>query len=350
MVKLLPIISALLWAGALHCNGDDHGDPDESIGDKSLFSPPHHPTVVRLGVELLRIFSVEPPSVESPKLHARFRLHAQWIDERLAGPRASRSFQSEHAEEQLEKMFNPRIGIVTGETELVNSHLYISPNGIVNLVSVVNVTIEANMNLAHFPFDNQLFKFRFASSYWDEDLLDISINPQASGLKLTSSTTSWNFDFSSYYVSQNAIAGHTENFSVFNFVVHAQRDPQSFLWRLLIPLIVIVLLSWNVFWMFEDSSAAFSNCIVFLLTAVAFHQIANTMLPTIPAFTFVDAIVFISYGFIIIPTFEVMITTKLETLGRRETAEHIRRACRIGVPILFALIMLATTLIYFSRR
>jgi hypothetical protein len=230
-----------------------------------------------------------------------------------------------------------------------HQHLRIQSNGLINLSQVVTVTTSANMDLKHFPFDSQLFVFRFASTFWDESELDLILNPLETNVMANVAPVSWNVDYAGYHITKSRVRAHSENFYVFNFMVHAQRDPRNFLWRLILPLIVIVILSWNVFWMSEDSSLALGNCFVFLLTVVAFHQIANSMLPIIPFFTFMDSIVFISYGFIIIPTFQVMVTTKLEQQGKVETAETIRRYCRWLVPICFALTMLSTTIAYFAQ-
>lgn len=320
---------------------------------ESLMEPPKKPTVIHIGIQLIEVKNIEPASSESPKLTAQFKLIIQWLDERLAAresqPKITYAYQDDEAVQKLNQIFNPRISIVSGSLEPIHQHLRIFPNGIVTLNQVVNITVLANMQLLHFPFDSQIFHFRFASTYWDQNRLDLSLEDTETFMSANAAPNAWSFSSSSQHISQSNVAGHIEKFSVFNFLVYAKRDPRYFLWRLIIPLLVIVILSWNVFWMFEDPSAAFGNCIVFLLTVVAFHQIANSMLPMIPSFTFIDAIVFISYGFIIIPTFQVMITTKLQYGGQAEKAARIRQYCRWYVPIIFILTMLATTLIYFAR-
>lgn len=315
--------------------------------------PPAKPVRISIGAQLIKVFTIEAPSSEEPKLQAQFKLQMQWRDERLAAWNEDNldvhDYQDDDAASQLKKMFNPGIEIVSGTYEADHLHLRIFRHGAVSLSQVVNVTIPANMILTHFPFDKQIFAFRFASSYWDEEYLDLSLNSFESGMEEDAAPKTWHFGYNSYYVSKTRLGAHAEDFAVFNFYIHARRDPQYFIWRLILPLLVMVVLSWNVFWMFEDSSSAFSNCIVFLLTVVAFHQIANSMLPVIPYFTFLDSIVFISYGFIIIPTFQVMISSKLEFYGQSKQAAEIRRYCRFVVPIAFILCMLAIVLIYFAR-
>jgi hypothetical protein len=354
MYRNFVIIGAIVCIGiSSYANTALPDELDIRYHSDSLRDPPETPTRVNIGVELMEVYSIEPASVENPQIKAQFKLRLQWIDQRHASNKSDQhelhDFQDEEAEKKLAEMFDPKIRLVDGTTQFDHQHLRIYPNGLITFSEVVTVTTPANMVLDHFPFDSQIFKFRFASVYWDEEELQLSANPLETSLRPGAAPESWSFDYYSNYVTNNVIKGHAERFDVVKFLVHAKRDPRYFIWRIFLPLIVIVVLSWNVFWMYEDATSALGNCFVFLLTVVAFHQIANGMLPMIPAFVFMDAIVFLCYGFIIIPTFQVMVTTKLERSGQSQQAEAIRRLCRWSVPTLFALAILATTLLYFFR-
>jgi hypothetical protein len=320
---------------------------------ESIVDPPHHPTTIKIGAKLLQVFAIEPASKESPLMTAEFKLRIQWVDERLVASGKTqqevRAYQDDDAVKRLNQIFDPKIHIIDGDSKTVHLSLHIFPDGTVDINHVVHVTVPANMDLTHFPFDSQTFRFRFGSSYWDDNAVDLSLLLLESGLAENAAPNAWHFDFSSYHVANDTMPAQAEVFSILSFFVHAQRNPWYFLWRLIIPLFVIVLLSWNAFWMFEDSSAALANCILLLLTVVTFHQMANAMLPMIPFFTFIDSIVFISYGFIIVPTFEVIVAAKLALKGKTELAKTIHTCCRWGVPTAFVVTMLLTTLIYFAQ-
>lgn len=355
MVRFLKILPYLVVVLSLRAAGEGEHTPYDFYSDEAqitVLEPPVKPAMIDIGITLLQVLEIEPASADTPKITAQFKIRVQWQDDRLRAPpsdkHAVHAFQDADATDKLNRMFDPRISIVDGTTEMDHQHLRIYPNGVVNLSQVITVVTPANMNLTHFPFDSQIFNFRFASTYWDEEELDLQLNPIETGMIPDAAPASWHFDYTGHHIAKSQVRAHSENFYVFNFLVHAERDPRYFIWRLLLPLIVIVILSWNVFWMYEDASSALGNCFVFLLTVVAFHQIANEMLPLIPNFTFMDSIVFISYGFIIIPTFQVMVTTKLEQQGRSADAETIRKYCRWFVPISFVLTLLITTLGYFS--
>lgn len=355
MVRQRQIIWSLMLLIASLVSKAGHTAQILSINEDEVASiePPAKPTIIEIGVSLLQVLHIEAASVETPKMTAQFKIRTEWNDDRLVAQNKQeevKAFQGDDATQKLNNIFDPRISIVDGSTEIDHQHLRIYPNGTVNLSQVVTVTTPANMNLKHFPFDSQILTFRFASTYWDDSEIDLILNPMATSMMRGATPASWTFDYFGYHITKASVRAHSETFYVFNFIVHAERDPRYFIWRLLLPLIVIVMLSWNVFWMYEDASSALGNCFVFLLTVVAFHQIANQMLPMIPGFTFMDSIVFVSYGFIIIPTFQVMITTKLEHQGKSEQAEIIRKYCRWFVPVSFILTLLGTTFVYFASE
>ncbi|HXW53783.1 MAG TPA: hypothetical protein VEL47_06735 [Myxococcota bacterium] len=320
---------------------------------EQALDPPARPTSVKIGVQLLNIVSIEPASTENPTLTARFQVKIQWTDKRLIEPGMPdglvRRYQDEEATKKLDQIFDPQVRILEGIFNIDHQYLSIFSDGLVVLSQLATVIIGAKMSLLQFPFDTQNFNFRFASTHWDKNAVALAMDPLAMGLSENASPESWHFDYFTYHLSEVEARLQNEYVSVFNYLAHGQRDPYSFLWRLLIPLMMMVLLSWTSFWIYEDTASTLGNCILFLLTVVTFHQLADSMLPMIPALTFLDAIVFLSYGYIIIPTFELMLSAKLKYLGKPELVEDIRDYCRWLVPGSFVLILLGATFIYFAR-
>jgi hypothetical protein len=330
-------------------NQSNQNEHHELLGPK--LNPPEQPTKVSIGVSLLKVIYIEPASEELPQIQAKFKLALEWQDKRLTIRKKHQVdiYQDDEAKKILNKIFAPHMKILDGDLTVDHQELRIYLNGTVTLNQVVNVVVPANMHLFHFPFDSQTFNFQFVSTHWDMENVDLYLNHLETKLLDNAAPEAWQFDYSTHHITNSNVRSQGENFYVLNFLIHAKRDPRYYIWRLLIPLFIIVLLSWNVFWIYEDAISSLENCFLFLLTIVAFHQIANSMLPTISFFTFLDAIVFISYGFIIIPTFQVMLTIKLESKGKNQQAEVLRKYCRWSVPISFLLAMLTITLIYFSQ-
>ncbi|MCA9508802.1 MAG: hypothetical protein KC505_10320 [Myxococcales bacterium] len=315
-------------------------------------NPPFHPTRVKFAATLIRVEQIDAASEANPKLTAKFALETSWPDARLAkqdpDSHIIHNFHNQEVDQILSQTFNPSISVINGEMQTNHQDMKIFPDGRLQLNQIVTITVPANLNLLRFPFDAQAFLIQFASTFWDDREVDI-IQEIASAEKIIdASNNAWNINYRSFYVTDLALKKSTEEkYSVFNFYIYAERDPSYFIWRLLLPLMAIVMLSWNVFWLHEDKALALGNCFLFLLTVVTFHDTARSMLPVLSYFTFMDAVVFISYAFIMIPTFQVLISFRLEYGGKIELMNNIRTNCQWAVPTLYLIINSLTLLRYF---
>lgn len=350
MAKWL-LITVILCVGSFPGKAqEDLFSGSESHG-AGMRSPPFRPTRVKFAATLLRVDEIEAASEDNPSLTAQFALEISWPDARLAkrdkDVHTVHTFQDQDADAVLAKIFYPNISVLDGEMKVEHQHLKIFPDGRVILQQSVNVKVPANLKLLRFPFDSQAFLVRFASAFWDDTEVDI-IQEITSAENIVDATNSaWNINYRSFYVSKLALKQNENKISVFNFYIYAERDPSYFIWRLLIPLMVIVFLSWNVFWLHEDKAMALGNCFLFLLTVVTFHDTARSMLPVLSYFTFMDAMVYLSYGFIIIPTIQVVVSIRLEYNGKIRLMDSVRRICKWAVPTLYLLTMSFTLLKYF---
>ena len=348
LLKITIIYTALFGLSlsaleSIYAEADSH--------DETALSPPFRPTRVKFSALLVKLDAIDAASEDKPMLTAQFSLGISWPDSRLAkqniDPHTVHVFQGSAADEVLAKMFNPKITVVDGEMETNHQHLQIFPDGRVTLEQGVTVKVPANLNLMRFPFDSQAFKIRFASLYWDENEVDLNQEIASADKVDKAGNDAWHLNYRSFYISKVALRKNHEKTSTFNFIIYGERDPNYFIWRLLLPLMVIVFLSWNVFWLHEDKALALGNCFLFLLTVVTFHDTARSMLPVLSYFTFIDAVVFISYGFIIIPTVQVVLSIRLEDKGNFLLMDSIRKTCKWMVPIFYLLTMSLTALRYF---
>lgn len=318
--------------------------------EESLLNPPFPATRVKFAASLVRVDEIQAASEEEPMLTATFNLEISWPDPRLVskGPdaHAIHVFQNEEATQVLGRIFNPNISVVDGKMELLHQHLRIFPDGKVRLEQNVEVSIPANFNLLRFPFDDQAFMIRFASLFWDANEVDL-VQEIASADRIEEENDAWHINYRSFYVVKKELRKRHDKVSTFHFIIYAERNPNYFIWRLLVPLMVIVFLSWNVFWLHEDKALALGNCFLFLLTVVTFHDTVRSMLPVLSYFTFMDAIVFISYAFIIIPTIQVISAIRMEDDNNHDKMNRIRRNCKWIIPVLYLLTISATTLRYF---
>jgi len=131
-------------------------------------------------------------------------------------------------------------------------------------------------------------------------------------------------------------AGHQGLASEFVATVEVQRH--SFYVRRLVtlPLIVIVLLSFSVFWM-ERSSLGdrMSVSLIGILAAVAYQVVMSEMLPRIAYVTVMNALLNISFLTMVATVVMNLVVGQLDKQGKTALADRIDMRCRWIFPLTY---------------
>ncbi len=115
------------------------------------------------------------------------------------------------------------------------------------------------------------------------------------------------------------------------------------------PLMIIVMLSWSVFWMDKSSLGdRISVSFIGILTVVAYQLVLSEILPRISYFTLTNAFLNISF-FIMCAT--VIVNLRVDNLDRQglfEEGDRLDRRCRWMFPMIyFGLILVAIWIAFF---
>jgi len=304
------------------------------------------PTEVEAAIWLIDIDSIDS---SAQSFVANIFLRLKWKDPRLAGlndgPKAY----------DLTQVWNPRIQI-TNEIGLVRKTasevVYVSPDGTVNYRQRYVGPFSQPLDLDDFPFDTQTFSIQFASS--DSHSPDINFVPlkkwvddglpQAVGIADDISLPDWmikGFDAktSPYVVAPGVeVAGYK-----FSFI--AKRDIRHYIWKVILPLLFIVMMSWGVFWI--DPSQAGTQIAVAttsMLTLIAYRFAIDSQVPRVPYMTKLDQFMVVGTLLVFLCLVQVILTSRLDHIGKTELARKIDRGSRIFFPIAF-IIGLAIALI-----
>ena len=133
------------------------------------------------------------------------------------------------------------------------------------------------------------------------------------------------------------------NVARIDFRLSAERDKKYYLLNVIMPLCLIVLRAWAVFWI--DPSAigpqvGFSTATVFTLIAYRFSL--SYQLPKVSYFTRVDKFVLFSTIIVFIALGTAIATSKIASDGNRSGAKVIKNWSRYIYLFLFALILIFT--------
>jgi hypothetical protein len=137
-------------------------------------------------------------------------------------------------------------------------------------------------------------------------------------------------------------------YSGYIFEFTASRNVQHYILKVILPLILIVMMSWIVFWIDpRETSSQISVAITSMLTLIAYRFAIDSQLPRLAYTTRLDAFILTSTLLVFFCLIEVLVTTILHNNQRTAPAKKIDRYCRVIFPVIFGL---ATIGIFFHAR
>ena len=127
-------------------------------------------------------------------------------------------------------------------------------------------------------------------------------------------------------------------YSSYVFEFTASRNVQHYVWKVILPLVLIVIMSWAVFWITpNDAGPQISIAVTSMLTLIAYRFAIDNQLPRLPYTTNLDAFILMSTVLVFFSFIEVLVTTILENQKRNRLAITIDRFCRVIFPVIFLL-------------
>jgi len=315
--------------------------------DLTTLLPPATPTRVEVALKLVGLTRVDPPSESFPTFSVELLLQASWEDPRLAFDPATtrgepRRYHGHLAELKLDRIWDPDLAIENEEGARTVEHreLDLYPGGRVRYVERMSVDLHANMDLRRFPFDRQALTIRLAPFSWDAAHVVLTLAPDGLSHADDHGNFEWQvLDLVGEVVLQDR-ARLPEPVSVLDAAIIAERIPGFYLYKLLLPLLLIVVFTWSAFWMRAEASAGrMQRTFVALLTVVAFHHIVAGHLPKIAYLTFVDAVVYAAFLSVGATLVQVVRIHNAQHAGDAARVERLERLGRWGHPVGFAIVI-----------
>ena len=183
------------------------------------------------------------------------------------------------------------------------------------------------------------------SYLWDHDQLQLIHDETISGFSDEISIPEWNIEAVNGHVSEVAVMRSDKPFSLYILEIEIARKPGFYLWKVFLPLIVIVALSWSVFWMTDERFSARSRISATgVLTVVAYQFIFAESLPRVGYLTLLDQVMIGSFGLLAVTVLESLL---VDRANRHDPAKAIRidHTSRWLFPAVYA-VMLATIVLF----
>jgi Neurotransmitter-gated ion-channel ligand binding domain/Neurotransmitter-gated ion-channel transmembrane region len=297
------------------------------------------PTQVSVGIWIADITSIDSAQ---QSFTAEVAIVLRWKDPRLAhtGNGVVRY--------PLDQVWHPRVTIVNETNSLTRKFpdmVEVDSDGTVNHRQRYAGAFTQPLRLKSFPFDRQAFHIQLVAVRYrpnevqfvpDQDWIDHGLK-RAGGIAPSITLPDWTIENWNTKSLGYALAPGFE-YSGYAFEFTASRNAQHYVWKVILPLVLIVMMSWAVFWIDPvTSNSQISIAVTSMLTLIAYRFAIDNQLPRLPYTTNLDAFILMSTVLVFLSFIEVLVTTILENQKRNRLAITIDRFCRVIFPVVFLL-------------
>lgn len=230
--------------------------------------------------------------------------------------------------------------------DVANVQLAIKDDGTVVYEDRFRARLGCDLDFRRFPFDRQSLPLQIESFRYDASAMTLQIRPRAERMSARAFLPDW---FISGVTERIVIdEGNPDRrpYSMYVFAIAVQRKSASYLWNIFLPLALITMLSWVVFWI---GNKDFTNiAITTLVAAVAFAFVVAGGRPRQSYMTFMDAVVLNSYVIIFLANVTAVAVHYADWTGRTARSAALMRAARWSFPVLYGLALLLSVWAFFS--
>lgn len=191
------------------------------------------------------------------------------------------------------------------------------------------------LELREFPFDTQRLDILLGNISFGSQKIRLVASPD-SGMSENLSVPDWEVLQWDFVARDIRFDNESTQVPGMVFSMEVKRDSNFFIYKVILPLMLIVMMSWLVFWI--DASLAASQisvAVTAMLTVIAYRFAMASMLPRLPFLTTLDYFVIASTVIVFLAMVEVIYTTYLTTNNRLNRARKIDRQARWIVPLVF---------------
>lgn len=293
-----------------------------------------------------RVFVLDVDEIDDANQNftANVFLGLQWNDKRLANPKA------ELRQLKLDSVWNPQV-LLTNQQGLVSRSLpetvQVYPDGTVYYRQRYTGKLSQPLKLEKFPIDKHWFTVQFASvAYSDQDLEFIAgaskNNPKITGGSIADelSLPDWKI---LRHEAQPLVYQPIEEVQQAGFVFRfeAERYIAYYLWQVLLPLTMVVVMSWAGFWTQRGQvGVRIGVATSSILTLIAHRFVLASLLPRLPYMTRLDYLTVGCTLLVFLALIGVVLTSYLSSINRDLLAKKIDYFARPAFPIAFVALLI----------
>lgn len=297
-------------------------------------------TLVDLGLFIIDISQVD--AVENT-FKIQGLLDLVWCDPRLAFDAAAaggseKIYLEQNALRETTEIWWPDPDFVnqTEPREIENVVLVVRADGTVDYQEQFVTTLKSRFDLRRFPFDRQRLSVEIESFVWTAHVMRFHEEAQKIGFDEEFEIPEWHVrSVHSSVVSRQEVRDR-DVFSEFLLEIELQRHPGYYIWKLILPLALLVVASWVVFWLTDwlvnrRLGLAFRG----VLIVVAFQFVIAGDLPKVSYLTFMDSFLMLSFLMMMLTIGQNTIVSHYYLKERQGRAHRVDAVSRWLFPLLY---------------
>ena len=292
-------------------------------------------TATKVNVSLY-IIDVESINNLKQSFTIDFVMTLWWIDPRVAenSPRLT-----------LGEIWHPDAQIynIRDAKKRLDDVVNILPNDTILYTQRYFGTFSAFLDFQAFPFDQQILPITLLSFTYGPEAVEFVF--ESAWLEERFSIAGWTVKsretrVSAFNISAAQGAKYDTKLSRLNYTMHARRHLDYYWWKVVAPLVLIVFLSWAVFYI--DPSQVGPQVGVSatsILTLIAFLLRLESIIPPVSYLTHMDYFVYSVLTLVFLAYLEALVSTTYALKGKIEFAKKVDHWSRYVFPTGFAIIM-----------
>lgn len=288
------------------------------------------PTKVTIGMLVADITSVDDVG---QAIEGDFFVKLSWRDKRLDGLDGCRFHRT--------KVWFPQISLLNSH-RLTTARVFaadevkIEKNGFVSYFQRYYGSISTYHQLQRFPFDRHLFKLRGTDFDYGNHELSFVVDEKFTRASNLLNVPDWKLHSVKGLVTDQFVEEFDASYSLFTLEIDLSRNSDFYIRKVLTPLVLIVMMSWVVFWVDpEKFGPQIGLSVTAMLTLIAFQFTFSTVLPKLSYFTTFDSLLLGSTVLVFFSLIEATITTRLVFRGKLDLAQRLDSISRWAFPLAF---------------
>ena len=197
--------------------------------------------------------------------------------------------------------------------------------------------INSRHNFSEFPLDEFIMKIQIVAI--NPDVIFIVSNNSPENRSHRYSISGWKIN--SEWIEVGVGDERFKDLANTTYFIAAKRNINYYIWKVIIPLAMVVFMSWLVFWVDPiQIGAQLTVGATAMLTMIAYQFTLSNLIPPVSYLTRLDTFILLSNIIVFIALLEAILTSNLVSHDKKTIARRIDYLARFIFPILFAMVFI----------